>query len=157
MNAHVVLGAGGVRTLSYIGALSELVKNGVEIRSISACSAGSLVGACISAGMALPDLQARVRSIDLSHFFGVRKYPWSRLTGPLRWPFAEYEEPGTAVLLKQILGRDPKFSDLVIPFSAIAIDLDSARILGYFTETTPGMALSEAVKLATEAPPFFPP
>ena len=40
--AHIVLSSGGIRCVSYAGAIAELEKIGVEIASVSACSGGSL-------------------------------------------------------------------------------------------------------------------
>jgi hypothetical protein len=41
---HLLMGAGGIRCLSYIGALDQLEREAVEIATVSTCSAGTLVG-----------------------------------------------------------------------------------------------------------------
>lgn len=46
----LVLGSGGARGLTHIGVIRWLNENGYEIRSISGCSAGALVGGIYAAG-----------------------------------------------------------------------------------------------------------
>jgi predicted acylesterase/phospholipase RssA len=45
INVHLVLGGGGVRCLSYAGALNRLYENGFRFSSVSCCSAGTFIGA----------------------------------------------------------------------------------------------------------------
>ncbi|MEM1402357.1 MAG: patatin-like phospholipase family protein [Pseudomonadota bacterium] len=47
---HLVLGSGGARGLTHIGVIRVLLEQGFEIRSITGCSMGSLVGALYVSG-----------------------------------------------------------------------------------------------------------
>jgi NTE family protein len=46
----LVLGSGGARGLAHIGVIHELEQRGYQIRSISACSMGALIGGVYAAG-----------------------------------------------------------------------------------------------------------
>lgn len=46
----LVLASGGARGMAHIGVIEELERNGFEIKSISGCSMGSVVGAIYAAG-----------------------------------------------------------------------------------------------------------
>lgn len=46
----LVLGCGGARSLAHIGAIHYLEENGYDIRSISGCSMGALVGGIYACG-----------------------------------------------------------------------------------------------------------
>lgn len=155
MKVHLVLASGGVKTLSYLGAIEALRRLGVEIETISACSAGSMVGACVSSGADLLEVQKKLLGIKLARYFA-KFSGGSRFTWLWRWPFAKYPEPRTSELFQDLLGKDPKFSELEIPFATMAVNLNTAKLLVYSRVTTPDMAVSEAVKVATAIPPLFP-
>ena len=46
----LVLGSGGARGLAHVGVIRWLEENGLEIRSISGCSIGSLIGGPYATG-----------------------------------------------------------------------------------------------------------
>ena len=46
---HLVLGGGGVLSLSCAGTLNVLEEQGIQFRSVSCCSAGTVIGALLSA------------------------------------------------------------------------------------------------------------
>ena len=47
---HLVLSAGGLKVVSYVGALSVLAERNISFASVSACSAGTFIGALLCAG-----------------------------------------------------------------------------------------------------------
>jgi predicted acylesterase/phospholipase RssA len=53
---HVLLSAGGVPCLSYIGAPARLEQEGHEVATVSTCSAGTFVGALYCCGVS-PEAQ----------------------------------------------------------------------------------------------------
>ncbi|NIV18037.1 MAG: serine protease, partial [Woeseiaceae bacterium] len=59
----LVLGSGGARGLAHIGVIHELEAAGYDIRSISGCSVGALVGGIYAAGK-LDEFERWVRAID---------------------------------------------------------------------------------------------
>ncbi len=155
-----MLGAGGMKTLGYAGALAALADRGVDYASISACSAGTFFGACLSAGVPPVKLVDSVLSTDL------RRYLGEPVGGPLlgrlgwgnwRWPRARFKEAGMVALFRELAGGDPSFDDLLLPFATIGVDLISSRLLVYSKAATPQMKVSEAVRIATAVPFLYPP
>ncbi|MBL8375795.1 patatin-like phospholipase family protein, partial [Accumulibacter sp.] len=125
MRAHLVLGAGGMKTLGYAGALAALADRGVDYASISACSAGTFFGACLCAGVPPVKLVDSVLSTDL------RRYLGEPVGGPLlgrlgwgnwRWPRARFKEAGMVALFRELAGGDPSFDDLLLPFATIGVE-----------------------------------
>lgn len=158
MDVHLVLGSGGVKTLSYAGALTHLEEKGFRFSSISACSAGTLTAALLCAGMPAATLQRKVRELDLKCLVGKRRLPFlPRIIAPLFRPYAVYERPGFGGLFRDLIGADPQFRDLKIPLTTVGIDLRNDRMLVYSAETTPEMSVAEAVNIAVSIPPLYPP
>jgi len=56
------------------------------------------------------------------------------------------------VFQELLLGRDPTFEELQIPFATIGIDIVSRQFLVYSKETVPQMKVSEALKISTAVP-----
>ena len=155
---HLVLSAGGVKVLSYVGALSVLAARNISFASVSACSAGSFVGALLSAGKTPEEIERWILDIDFSSYLGERVNP--RPLGLLslrKWPYAKYKQPGFPDLFCQLLQGDPKFKDLKIPFATAGVDIASSRILVYSSRAHPEMSVSEAIKIAVALPLMYPP
>lgn len=156
---HLVLGAGGARCLSYVGALAVLEERGISYASVSACSAGTLIGALLCAGLSAPELETTILSTDLSKLAGERVYPRPfHYLGLLRWPFAMYKKPGFQAFFQKLLnGHNPSFSDLRIPLAIAGLDIASDRVLVYSKDQHPDMRVSEAIQIATAVPTMYPP
>jgi predicted acylesterase/phospholipase RssA len=156
--AHIVLGSGGVRTLAYIGALEVLKNAGIEFASISACSAGSLIGAIVATGWSMHEVRAKIEAIDLSRLISRRRFRGLlRYMTLLRWPFAMYDSAVVVEVIEELIGAGRTFGDLQIPFATPAIDLLSKRLLVYATDTHQTMKVADAVRIAVGIPPLFPP
>jgi NTE family protein len=150
---HLVLGAGGMRCISYVGALDALESAGIEVASISCASAGTLFGALYAGGLSPQRLETLTRQTDLSRHRGDR-FLIPRI---FRWPFSSYRSSGIPALLRKQLEGDLTFGQLRIPLATIAIDLTARRLLVYASETHPDMPVSEALEIATAAPGLYPP
>ncbi|MFM7640541.1 MAG: patatin-like phospholipase family protein [Cyanobium sp.] len=97
IKAHLVLGAGGVRTLAYVGAIEKLEEANIEFQSISACSAGCLVGAVLATGLSMKEVKQKVRETDLTLLISRPRLPKPLLfLTALKWPFAKYNKSGIA-------------------------------------------------------------
>jgi predicted acylesterase/phospholipase RssA len=156
--AHIVLGSGGVRTLAYVGALEALEDAGIKFASISACSAGSLVGAVVATGRKMRDVRARIEAIDLRRLVSRDRLPWPLCYAALLWwPFAKYDSAVVVEIMEELIGVGHTFGDLQIPFATPAIDLLSKRLLVYATDTHQTMKVADAVRIAVGIPPMFPP
>jgi predicted acylesterase/phospholipase RssA len=157
--AHIVLGSGGVRTIAYVGALEVLEDAGIEFESISACSAGSLVGAVVATGLPMHEVRQKIEKIDLRRLISrvIRLQGPFRFAPWLRWPFAKYDSTAVVEVMEELIGPGHTFGDLKISFAAPAIDLLSKRLLVYATETHRSMKVADAVRIAVGIPPLFPP
>jgi predicted acylesterase/phospholipase RssA len=147
--AHIVLSSGGVRCVSYAGAIAELEKIGVEVASVSACSGGSLVGALYCAGLSAEEVEKQSLALDFNDFFSGRNYFWYRY---IAYPFSKYSTSRVAEVFCRLVGGDPAFEDLKIPFATLGIDIISRRFLVYSKKTDPQMKVSEALKIAMAIP-----
>ena len=154
---HLVLGGGGVRCLSYAGALRFLVEHGISFASVSACSAGTFLGALLCAGLSSEQIEREIDRISLRALAGTRAYPSVfSLLAFLRWPFALFGRAGFPQVFREILGCDPTFGELKIPFVTAGIDIISDRLLVYTSETHPTMRVSEAMDIAVSLPFVYP-
>lgn len=115
LKVGLVLGGGVARAIAHIGVLKVLEAHQIPIHLIVGTSAGALVGAAYASGMN-PDLIERI----------AMRMGWARLlritfsrTGPVS-PQALQE------FIAQHLGKET-FSELKIPFAAVACDLRSGK------------------------------
>lgn len=156
---HLVLAAGGARCISYIGALAVLEERGISFASVSACSAGTLIGALLCSELSAAELEAKILSTDLSKLAGERVYPRPlHYLGLLKWPFAMYKKPGFQEFFQKLNNdRNPSFNDLTIPLAIAGLDIASDRILVYSKDQHPDMRVSEAIQIATAVPTMYPP
>ena len=160
VKAHLVLSAGGVKCISYAGALAVLAERRISFASVSACSAGSLVGALLCAGKTPREIEADFYETELSQFKGQGSQWWP----PRRffsWPYSLKGEPGVPEMFRKLVGRDPTFGELYdesrVPFALAGVDIVSGRLLVYSAEAHADMRVSEALKIATSVPFLNPP
>ena len=111
----LALSGGGARGYSHVGVLKALVENDIPIDLIAGTSAGSFVGAAFAAGMS-PD-----KIIELG-----KKVSWFGVAGFSYSPRGLLSNAalGTFVAQNFPVGR---FEDLVIPFAAVACDLETGE------------------------------
>jgi NTE family protein len=155
---HLVLSAGGIKVLSYIGTLSVLAEHGISFASVSACSAGAFVGALVCTGKTLEEIAGWAIEIDAASYMGKRTFP--RPFGMLslvKPPFAQYQQPGFPEIFSKYVRDNPRFKDLQIPFATAGVDTVSNRILVYSSQTHPEMLVAEALKIAVAVPFVYPP
>ena len=161
--AHLVLGAGGVRCIAYIGALEQLEQEGYEFASVSTCSAATFVGALYCAGVTPGTMRDTLLEQGLRDLAGDVRWKRLRRLWTLRsWPYALYRDPGIPQLFRRLLeaaGRDPDptLDDLQTPLSTAALDIAAARLLVYTSETNPTMPVSELLRTATAIPLMYRP
>ncbi len=161
--AHLVLGAGGVRCIAYIGALEQLEEEGYEFASVSTCSAGTFVGALYCCGVSPEAMREATLRLDLRKLTGDVSWKLLRRLWTLRsWPYALYREPGMprvfrGILEEQRLEPDPALGDVRIPMATAAVDVAADRLLVYSSETNPTMRVAELLRIATAIPLMYAP
>jgi predicted acylesterase/phospholipase RssA len=153
---HLVLSAGGMRALAYVGAVQAFESAGIEVVSVSACSAGTIVGALVTAGMPGGEIERLVLRTDFRRFAS-RSGRWARLAALRRWPFAPDSPPRFADLVRKEIGPGKTFADLPKPFATMGIDIVSGEYLVYTKETHPEMLVADALEIATAIPGAYPP
>ena len=168
-SVHLVLAGGGVKSLSYAGTLCELAKHDIDFASVSACSAGTFVGALLCYGLTPSEIVEKIIELpswaemagtpaspipDFVYGFVPGLLPWHPM---FRWPFSRYQKSGFSDTFKKIIGDDPKFGSLSRPLAIAAFDITTQRYLVYTKETHPEMTVSEALDIAVSIPFAYPP
>jgi len=153
---HLVLSSGGMRVLAYVGAVQAFENAGIEVASVSACSAGTIIGALVAAGIPGEEIEQLVLETDFPQYAG-RSARWARLVALRRWPFAPDSPPRFADLVRTKIGPGTTFADLPRPFATMGIDIVSGEYLVYTKETHPEMRVADAVGIATAVPLAYPP
>lgn len=138
----LVLGSGGARGLAHIGVIHWLEENGYEIKSISGCSMGSLVGGIYAAGK-LDEFEQWVRALTKLDILALLDISWSR-SGLVQ---------GDKIIdtLKDLVG-DLTIEDLPIPFTAVATDLSNEKEVWINSGR-----LFDAIRASISLPLFFTP
>jgi predicted acylesterase/phospholipase RssA len=160
---HLLLGAGGIRCLSYIGALIQIEQEQYEIATVSTASAGTLVGALYCAGVAPETILREALAMDLADVAGeIRCKPLRRLWTLRSWPYALYREPGLAKAFADIMiaaggNPDPTLGELEVPLSTAAVDVAGKRLLVYSTDQHPDMRVRELLNIAVAIPLMYRP
>ena len=134
------LGSGGSRGVAHVGFLQAMEEAGIRPDYISGCSMGSVVGAAYSAGMTAEQMHRAVTSLRFFDLVDVTNKPGGFLdTRKMRR------------LLARHIG-DLQFDELTIPFSCVALDMLSQKII----EFKDGSVL-DAVVASSSIPGVFKP
>lgn len=139
----IALGGGGARGFAHVGILEVMEEHGLKVDYMAGTSMGSVIGAMYALGMPLK----RIKEIAL-HFQKIDFSPTQYMT-----PFHESLLSGDFIEhgLEQVF-EDAKFEDCKIPFSTLAIDLESGKEVVF----DKGL-IREALRAAVSIPIIFPP
>ncbi|MCJ7840080.1 patatin-like phospholipase family protein [Lederbergia sp. NSJ-179] len=111
------LGGGSLRGVAHIGALKELVDQGITITHIAGTSAGSVVGGLYACGIQPEIMKSMVQHLSIRRYLDLALNRKGMLKGD-----RIYQS-----LVKWTDGRH--FSDLNIPFAVICVDLISGEMV----------------------------
>ncbi|TEW52969.1 patatin-like phospholipase family protein [Psychromonas algicola] len=141
-NISLVLGSGGARGLAHIGIIKWLTENGYEIKSISGCSIGALVGGIYAAGK-LDVFEQWVCGLSKVDIISLLDISWTS-SGLLR---------GDKIIntLIGLLG-DQIIEDLPLKYTAVASDIKNEKEVWINTGS-----LFEAIRASISLPLFFTP
>lgn len=153
---HLVLSSGGVKCLSYVGAVAALREQGISFASVSGASAGSLVGAILCSKGGPEKLGGAVYGLDFSTF-GLDESWAPDSVQVLRSPFAKFTASRVPEVFSGLVGYDPTFEDLETPFATFGVDICTRKIHVYSKATRPDMRVGDALRISTAAPFMFPP
>ncbi|MCK9491527.1 MAG: patatin-like phospholipase family protein [Sulfurimonas sp.] len=137
----LVLGSGGARGLAHIGVIRWLEENDFEIKSISGCSMGALIGGFYAAGK-LDNYVEWIKNIDILDMLKLLDFKGSG-------GFVS----GEALMKKmEELAGNPLIEDLDIKFTAVATNIDEEKEV-WINEGR----LLEAIRASISLPLFFTP
>ena len=138
----LVLGSGGARGLTHIGVIHWLEDNGYDIRSISGCSMGALIGGMYACGK-LDVFEEWVRAISKLDIIRLLDVSWGKQG------LVEGERIITA--LKELIG-DRRIEDLPIKYTAVAADIKREKEVWLKRGS-----LFDAIRASISLPLFFTP
>ncbi|MEA1890929.1 MAG: patatin-like phospholipase family protein [Pseudomonadota bacterium] len=141
-SVSLVLGSGGARGLAHIGVIHWLEENGYEIKSISGCSMGALIGGIYAAGK-LDTFEHWVRSITKLEIVALLDLSWGK-SGLVK---------GDKIIntLVDLVG-DQKIEDLPVRFTAVAADISAEKEIWINSGR-----LFDAIRASMSLPLFFTP
>jgi NTE family protein len=138
----LVLGSGGARGLAHIGVIHWLEENNYEIRSISGCSMGALIGGIFARGK-LDIYEEWVRAISKLDIVRLLDVSWGKQG------LVEGERIISA--LKELIG-DRQIEELPIEFTAVAADIKREKEVWLKRGS-----LFDAIRASISLPLFFTP
>jgi NTE family protein len=136
----LVLGSGGARGLAHIGIIRWLKENNYDIRSISGCSMGALVGGVYACGK-LDDFEEWMRAISKLDIVKLLDISWGKQG------LVEGDRIMTA--LKDLVG-DRRIEDLDIEYTAVAADINREKEIWLKSGS-----LFDAIRASISLPLFF--
>lgn len=138
----LVLGSGGARGLAHIGIIKWLVENNYQIKSISGCSIGALIGGVYAAGK-LEEFEQWVCGLSKLDIISLLDISWST-SGLLR---------GDKIIdtLFKLLG-DQTIEALPLQFTAVAADIKNEKEVWINSG-----CLFDAIRASISLPLFFTP
>jgi NTE family protein len=138
----LVLGSGGARGLAHIGVIHWLEENGYQIKSISGCSMGALIGGIHAAGK-LDDFENWVRAITRLDVVTLLDISWKK-SGLVK---------GDKIIntLTELVGN-VHIEDLPIAFTAVAADIANEKEVWINSGD-----LFDAIRASISLPLFFTP
>jgi NTE family protein len=116
----LALGSGAARGLTHIGVLKAIEERGIQINYISGCSIGALIGGAYASGIPVNEIE------DIA-----LKTNWKQMAKIFSPTFSLSSLVNTNYLLEFLgsLFGERTFNDLKIPFSAIATDIQTGKVV----------------------------
>ena len=138
----LVLGSGGARGLVHVGIIRWLIEHGYEIKSISGCSIGALIGGVYAAGK-LDEFEEWVTSIDQGDMAMLLDFSWQS-SGMFK---------GDKIIdtLRGLIG-ETSIEDLPISYTAVAANVADEKEVWLQSGS-----LFDAIRASISLPLFFTP
>ncbi|MFM2598121.1 patatin-like phospholipase family protein [Vibrio fortis] len=138
----LVLGSGGARGLVHVGVIRWLIEHGYQIKSISGCSIGALIGGVYAAGK-LDEFEEWITSIEQSDMTMLLDFSWQS-SGMFK---------GDKIIdsLRQLIG-EIAIEELPIPYTAVAANVAEEKEIWLKSGS-----LFDAIRASISLPLFFTP
>lgn len=111
----LALGSGGARGLAHLGVLEALEEENINIDMIAGTSMGSIVGGLYATGIPLKYLKGLADELD-----------WDNISD-ITFPRTGLIKGKKILTLFELLTQNKDFSELNLPFSAIACDIEHGK------------------------------
>ena len=149
----LVLGGGGLRGLSHVGALQELESRGWEPTEVVGCSIGALVAATWAAGFTLAEMESIALSLRRRDIFQIAHgdMAFKRMRAP-----ALYKGEPLENLARGLLG-DITFRELPRRLIVSSVEINSGMLVYFGLPGLDHVKVADAVIASTSLPGFFPP
>lgn len=141
-SVSLILGSGGARGLAHIGVIRWLEEHDYEIKSISGCSIGALIGGVYAAGK-LDEFESWLRKITKLDMVALLDIAWNK-SGLIK---------GDKIIntLVDLVG-DIKIENLSINYTAVAADINEEKEVWINSGR-----LFDAIRASISLPMFFTP
>jgi NTE family protein len=149
----LVLGGGGVKGITHVGAWKALREAGVEVAEIVGTSIGSLVGAAIAGGASVELLEETARELTKRDIVDINR--WALLPNGLRQK-SIFRGLALRAYIHRVLPRR-SWSELELPLSMNAVDLETGDTVWFGAGGRIDIPLPEAVYASAALPVFYPP
>ena len=149
----VVLGGGGVRGIAHIGVLRALHERGVGVDEIVGTSIGAIVGAAAAGGIDWKTLAERAARFNRDDIVMVNR--WALLLNGIRQT-SIFTADRLKAFVEEVVPA-VGWSDLEIPFSVNAVDMQTARIEWFGAGGRLDVSLHEAIYASAALPLYYPP
>lgn len=149
----LVLGGGGIKGLTHVGAWRALQEAGVVVDEIIGTSIGGLVGTMIAAGEGPDSLSARALALQKADIVALNR--WAVLLNGIRQPSVFIDLPFRDYIARIL--PVATFAELRLPVSMNAVDIGSGEMVWFGAGGREDVALADAIYATCALPVFFPP
>jgi NTE family protein len=148
--AAVVLSGGGAKTAAHLGACRALREAGFEPAWYVGTSMGAVIAAGLASGVGNDELLERMAEVGAR---GIVRDPLAAVAGLF---LRSLLKPGPLRLAIETLVPARRFSDLMVPLTVTAVDLDTGELVlfGAGAETAP---LVDVLCASCALPMYYPP
>jgi len=153
MRTILVLGGGGVKGLTHVGAWRALQDAGVVVSEIVGVSIGALVGACVAGGQGAPELAAAALALKKPDIVLLNR--WTLLLNGIRQS-SVFQDTALYSYIESVLPV-PTFTELNLPLSMNAVNLETGDMVWFGTDAREDLPLAQAVYASCALPVFYPP
>ena len=149
----LVLGGGGVKGMTHVGAWRAILELGVVVDEIIGTSIGGLVGAVIAGGMGVEELSARARAFKRADIVALNR--WALLLNGIRQPSIFHDLPLRTFIADTLPVET--FGELAIPLGLNVADVGTGEQVWFGAGGRDDMPLAQAVYATCALPVFYPP
>lgn len=149
----LVLGGGGIKGLTHVGAWRALQEAGVVVDEIIGTSIGGLIAAMIAGGEGPASLTARALALEKADIVALNR--WAVLLNGIRQPSVFHDVPFRDYIARAL--PVATFGELGLPISLNAVDLGSGEQAWFGAGGREDIPLADAIYASCALPVFFPP